>query len=132
MRTCVHHGEEYLLGHGRYRCTSPEITIRTSCDQPPDVEHPPCFVPLPVPEPDPVPSSRPVTFAAILAYHRQRADDWRSADRPWHAEAVLVLRKLVGYFGEICRPCTGEYDGEVCQYDRCLIWRARKAVEVET
>jgi hypothetical protein len=81
--------------------------------------------------PEPAPSSSPVTFAAILAYHRRLAQDSR-ADRAWHAEAVDCLRELAGYLGEVCRPCTGEYDGEVCQYVRCPIWRARKAVEVET
>jgi hypothetical protein len=80
--------------------------------------------------PNPVPSSRPVTFAAVLRYHRRRAQA-RDGDPAWHAEAVECLRELAGYLGEVCRPCTGEYDGEVCQYDRCLIWRARKAVEVE-
>lgn len=73
--------------------------------------------------------STPVTFAAVLAHHRRLAEDPR-ADRAWHAEAVECLRKLTGYLGEVCRPCTGEYDGEVCQYD-CLIRMARKAVEGE-
>jgi hypothetical protein len=71
-----------------------------------------------------------ITFAAILRYHRRLAADPR-ADRAWHAEAVLVLREMAGYLGEVCRPCTGEYDGEVCQGARCPIWQARKAVEGE-
>jgi hypothetical protein len=74
--------------------------------------------------------STPVTFADVLLYHRKKASDNR-ADQAWHAEAVECLTTLVGYLGEVCRPCTGAYDGEVCQYDRCLIWRARKAVEGE-
>lgn len=74
-------------------------------------------------------TAAPVTFAAVLAYHRRKASDNR-ADQAWHAEAVECLREVAGYLGDVCRPCAGQYDGEVCQYDRCPIWRARKAVEV--
>jgi hypothetical protein len=128
MRTCVHHGEESDIQPGSYRCRISGLF----CCQREGGDRPPCFVPLPAaaPEPEKVPSSRPVTFAAVLRYHRRLAADPR-ADRAWHEEAVECLRELTGYLGEVCRPCVGEYDGEVCQYDRCLIWRARKAVEVE-
>jgi hypothetical protein len=129
MRTCVHHGRE--KGPGNYACDNQASGFHW-CEEGASADNSPgCFVPLPAAAPeDNVPDSSPVTFAAVLRYHRRRAQA-RDGDPAWHAEAVLVLREMAGYLGEVCRPCTGVYDGECCQYVRCPIWRARKAVEGE-
>jgi hypothetical protein len=74
----------------------PEKHVVCACSQPLDGDHPACFVPLPAEEPVKVRCARPITFADVLAYHRQFAADPR-ADRAWHAEAVLVLEQIEPY-----------------------------------
>lgn len=76
------------------------------------------------PEPDPVPSSRPVTFADVLRYHRKKASDNR-ADQAWHEEAVMALLDAE------CRGCESRASRGEINCDECANWQARKAVEVE-
>jgi hypothetical protein len=96
MRTCVHHGEEYLSA-GHYRCTSPEIPIRTSCDQPPDVEHPPCFVPLlPAPAPARTPLDVDCSRCGVVAGEPCRSLSGKKKGQPlpegtFHDERIYPL-----------------------------------------
>jgi hypothetical protein len=120
MRTCVHHGEESDIQQGSYRCRISGLF----CRQREGGDRPPCFVPLPAaaPEPEKVPSSRPVTFADVLRYHRKKASDNR-ADPAWHAEAVECLVALVNHFDRCDAEC------ECCDMADCYLREARKAVE---